>query len=436
MLSAIKHFIDNLFKKQKKDHPVIKFIIKHVKIVLLTLRGFNEANIQLRSSALTLYTVLSIVPVLAMVFGIAKGFGIEQYLKSVLSQELSEHQALLNELLKFVDRYLGNISGGFITGVGFIILFWSVMKVLGNIESSFNEIWRVKKSRMITRKFTDYISLIVIVPIFIFIASSFTVSQVESVSRSIPFLSYLSPVLKVLIKLLSYTLIWFVFTLIYIIIPNTHVKFLPALVAGIIAGTMFQILQWAYVNFQSYLSGYGAIYGTFAAIPLFLMWLEFSWLIVLLGAEISYAYQNADNYEHEAEQLSISQYYRKALIIMVMSRIVKNFINGQPPLNAVQLSEQLEIPVRLVREILYDLVGAKMLSEVITHDIKEIAYQPAMDSSLLTVNYVFDLLDKKGSEPTFIGDSKELKKVTGIIDSYYEKFKNSPDNILLRDIKG
>jgi membrane protein len=435
MLSAIKHFIDILFNKQKKDHPVIKFIIKHVKIVLLTLRGFNEANIQLRSSALTLYTILSLVPVLAMIFGIAKGFGIEQYLKSVLSQELSEHQALLSELLKFVDRYLGNISGGFITGVGFVILFWSVMKVLGNIESSFNEIWRVKKSRMITRKFTDYISLIVIVPIFIFIASSFTVSQVESVSRSIPFLSYLSPLLKGIINLLSYTLIWFVFTLIYIIIPNTHVKFLPALVAGIIAGTMFQVLQWAYVNFQSYLSGYGAIYGTFAAIPLFLMWLEFSWLIVLLGAEISYAYQNADNYEHEAEQLSISQYYRKALIIMIMSRIVKNFINGQPAMNAVQLSEQLEIPVRLVRDILYELVGAKMLSEVVTQDIKEIAYQPAMDSSMLTVNYVFDLLDKKGSEPLFIGNSGELKKVTKIIDSYYEKFKNSPENILLRDIK-
>ena len=192
----------------------------------------------------------------------------------MITENLSEQKEILDTVLQFVDHYLGNINGGYITGIGFIILIWSVMQMLGNIESSFNKIWCVKKSRMLTRKFTDYISLLIIVPVFIIIASSVNVAQVESVSKSIPFLSYLHPVLKGLVQILSFTLIWFVFTLIYIVIPNTNVKFKPALIAGIIAGTMFQILQWAYVNFQSYLSGYGAVYGTFAAIPLFLIWLE------------------------------------------------------------------------------------------------------------------------------------------------------------------
>ncbi len=154
---------------------------------------------------------------------------------------------------------------------------------------------------MITRKFTDYISLLVIAPVLLVIASSFNVSRMESISDSIPFLRYLDSFLKFMVTVLSFTLIWFVFTLIYIVIPNTKVKFIPALIAGIIAGTMFQLLQWGYVNFQSLLSSYGAIYGTFAALPLFMMWLELSWLIVLLGAEISYAYQNAIHYEQEAE---------------------------------------------------------------------------------------------------------------------------------------
>ncbi|MBN2273359.1 MAG: YihY/virulence factor BrkB family protein [Bacteroidales bacterium] len=398
------------------------------------MKGFTEANIQLRASALTFYTILSIVPVLAMMFGISKGFGFDVYLKSFLTEKLSEHQAILNAVLSFVDRYLSNISGGFITGIGFLVLLWSVMKMLGNIESSFNYIWHVQKSRMLTRKFTDYISILLIVPIFIVISSSFTVSQVQSVSNSIPFLSYISPILKGFIHVLSYTLMWFVFTLIYIVIPNTHVKFVPAMIAGIIAGSMFQLLQWGYVNFQSYLSGYGAIYGTFAALPLFLLWLEFSWLIALLGAEISYAYQNIDSYEHEADQLSISTYHRKILTLLIMNKIVKRFVKGEAAITAVELSEQLDIPARLVRDILYDLVNANILSEVMTQDIKEVGYQPATDPNRITVNYMLDLLDRKGQKPLFTKEPDEVKALSSIVESYYKHFEKSPENKLLKDI--
>ncbi len=436
MSHRIKKFVDNLIQRKNfnKDHPVIPFVIKQVKIILLTMKGFTEANIQLRASALTFYSILAIVPMLAMIFGISKGFGFEAYIKNLLTERLTEHQAILNELLKFVDRYLGNISGGFITGIGFVVLLWSVIQMLSNIESSFNNIWHVKKSRMLTRKFTDYISILIIVPVFIVIASSFTVSQVQSVSNSIPFLSYFGPVLKVLVRILSYTLMWFVFTLIYLIIPNTNVKFVPALIAGILAGSIFQLLQWAYVNFQSYLSGYGAIYGTFAALPLFLLWLELSWLIVLLGVEISYAYQNADSYEHEAEQLEISKYHRRILALLVMNRIVKKFSGGEPAVNAVQLAEQLDIPPRLVRDILYDLVNAKVISEIMTQDVKEVAYQPSIDINKITVNYLFDLIDRKGHSPIFIKEPEELHAISAIVESYYKHFEKSPENKLLKDI--
>jgi membrane protein len=369
-----------------------------------------------------------------MVFGIAKGFGFEAYLKGLITENLGEQKEILDTVLQFVDRYLGKINGGYITGIGFIILIWSVMQMFGNIESSFNKIWCVKKSRMLTRKFTDYISLLIIVPIFVIITSSVTVAQVESVSNSIPFLSYLSPLLKGLVPVLSFTLIWFVFTLIYIVIPNTNVKFKPALIAGIIAGTMFQILQWAYVNFQSYLSGYGAVYGTFAAIPLFLIWLETSWLIVLLGVEISYANQNADSYEHETDQLTLSHYNRKVMALLVMTRITKSFVKGEPALNAVQIAEQLDITPRLVREIVDDLVNTGLLSEIMTEDVKEVAYQPASDPNRITVNFLLDALDRKGNKPLFTKEPEEMKDLTGLVESYYTHFMKSTDNKLLKDI--
>lgn len=436
MLSRIKQFIDDFIKQmfQKKDHPVSSFIIRQIKTILITLKGFKEANIQLRASALTLYTVMSIVPVLAMIFGIAKGFGFDAYLKEVITEHLGEQKEILDTVLQFVDHYLGKINGGYITGVGFIILIWSVMQVMGNIESSFNKIWCVKKSRMLTRKFTDYISLLLVVPVFIIIASSVNVAQVEGVSKSIPFLSYLHPVLKGLVQVLSFTLIWFVFTLIYIVIPNTNVKFKPALIAGIIAGTIFQILQWAYVNFQSYLSGYGAVYGTFAAIPLFLLWLETSWLIVLLGVEISYANQNADSYEHESDQLTLSNYNRKIMDLLVMTRITKNFVKGEPALNAVQIANQMDIPLRLIRETIDDLVNADLLSEIITEDVKEVAYQPSIDPNRITVNFLLGALDRKGNKPFFTKEPEELNALTGLVESFYTHFMESPDNKLLKDI--
>jgi membrane protein len=436
MLSRIKQFIDDFIKQmfQKKDHPVSSFIIRQIKTILITLKGFKEANIQLRASALTLYTVMSIVPVLAMIFGIAKGFGFDAYLKEVITEHLGEQKEILDTVLQFVDHYLGKINGGYITGVGFIILIWSVMQVMGNIESSFNNIWCVKKSRMLTRKFTDYISLLLVVPVFIIIASSVNVAQVEGVSKSIPFLSYLHPVLKGLVQILSFTLIWFVFTLIYIVIPNTNVKFKPALTAGIIAGTIFQILQWAYVNFQSYLSGYGAVYGTFAAIPLFLLWLETSWLIVLLGVEISYANQNADSYEHESDQLTLSNYNRKIMDLLVMTRITKNFVKGEPALNAVQIANQMDIPLRLIRETIDDLVNADLLSEIITEDVKEVAYQPSIDPNRITVNFLLGALDRKGNKPFFTKEPEELNALTGLVESFYTHFMESPDNKLLKDI--
>lgn len=436
MLKRVKHLFEkDIWKISLKDKsPVFSFFIRQGRIFFIAMRGFAEDKIQLRASALSFYTMLSIVPVLAMVFGISQGFGFEEFLTTTIKTQFEGHKELIDILLRFAENYLSRFNGGFITAVGLIILFWTVMKVLGNIENSFNNIWQVKKSRMIARKFTDYISLLVIAPVLILVTSSFNVSSLPGIEEKISVLYYIDSFLQVVVRLLSYTLTWFVFTLLYIVIPNTKVKFIPALIAGIIAGTMFQLLQWAYVNFQSYLTSYSAVYGTFAAIPLFMIWLEISWLIVLLGAEISFAYQNAGHYEQEAEGVNISQKQRKMLTLLVTKIIVKNFIEGKPPMKAAEIADLHGIPVRLVRDIIYDLVGSGIINETLTGDVREIAYQPAVDPSMISISYVFDNLDQQGHYAIIDKDIKELTPLNTIVESFYKDLQKSPRNVLLKDL--
>ncbi len=418
----------------KDKHPVFSFLIRQGRILFIAIKGFNKAMIQLRASALSFYTMLSIVPILAMVFGIAQGFGLKEKLSLLLKERLQGQQEVLQTVLGFVETYLGHINSGYIAGIGLVVLFWTVMKVFKNIENSFNNIWQVKRSRILTRQFTDYISILIIAPVFLIIASSFNMSQLENISQSIPFLHYLDSILKILVTVLSYTLIWFVFTLIYIIIPNTKVQFVPAIVAGVIAGTLFQLLQWGYVNVQSMLTSYGAIYGTFAALPLFMMWLELSWLIVLLGAEISFAYQNASLYEQEAEPLSVSHKHRRVLILLVTQRIVRNFMEGLPPMNAAEISDNLGIPVRIVRELVYDLLNTKIIVETVSPDVREVSYQPALDPSKITISFIIDTLEKQGQQIMFDKETEDLVKLNRIVESFYDDIKNSANNTALKDL--
>ncbi len=436
MLKKIQNFFEkdiwHLSLKGKRSS--FKWVIQQIRIFILAAKGFAKDNVQLRASALTFYTLLSIVPVLAMIFGIAKGFGFKEYLQSTLTKNLSGHQAVLLEVMAFADRMLANVKGGFIAGTGLVVLIWSVMNVLGNIESSFNNIWQIKKSRGISRKISDYISLIVVAPILIFVSSGFTISQINDYFDNTFIVSYIGPIIKTIVWALSFSIIWFVFTLLYIIMPNTKVKFGPAFVGGIIAGTLFHILQWAYVKFQVYLSGYGAIYGSFAALPLFLMWLQYSWLIVLLGAEIAFASQNVENYEYETDSLFISNYNRRLLSLLVAHQIIKNFVEALPAQTASEISESLDIPIRLVREIIYELQESKILSETNTKNVKELAYQPAIDPINLSVSYIVDKLDKRGHEKVHASDTKELKALTEIMNTFYEDLNKSPKNKLLKEL--
>ena len=432
------HFITvGLWRIRLKDYPThIAVLLLHLRVILLSFRRFNEDKVQLRASSLTYYSLLALVPILAMGFGIAKGFGFDKDLEQKLIENFAGQEEVLNWIISFVHNMLDNTKGGLIAGVGLAMLFWSVMKMMGNIESSFNDIWQVEKGRSYMRKFTDYFSIMLIAPILIILASSGTVfvaTQLSNISSNVSFVN-LGPVTVFLMKLFPYVITWLLFTLIYIIIPNTKVKFVPSLVAGVIAGTSFLVVQWFYIIAQMGMSRYNVIYGSFAALPLLLFWLRSSWVIVLLGAELSFARQNIDQYELENESLQISQYANRAYNILLLEKIVRRFIDDKNPLTSSEISRLMHLPIRLVNNAIADLLACNLILEVYTGNEKPCAYAPAKDVKWYTIKYVVESLDKSGNNHVLKDPTDKLCKILNIQENFLRAIENAPDNILIYEL--
>jgi membrane protein len=412
-------------------------LIKQLRIIVLASRGFSNDKVQLRASALTFYSLLSVIPVVAIGFGIAKGFGMDQNLEQIIIEKFQSHKEVLNWLLSISRSALQDTSGGYIAGVGFIILFWSVMGLLDHIESSFNHIWQIRTSRPWFRKFTDYLTIMLVAPVFVILSSSITVfisTQLTEFMTRAPILDFFKPLVTLLVQIIPYFLSWVALTVMFIIMPNAKVKFVPAVVAGIVAGTILQVVQWVYIDLQFGITKLSAIYGSFAAIPLFIIWIQTSWLIVLLGAELSFANQNVSHYEFESEALNISNHQKRALVIMIMNLVVRNFLNGEAPLSSEAISRKLKLPVRLARDVLQDLHQVGLVSKIQVNDNKERLYQPALDINKLTISFVLSKLDNFGAEQTTVLKNKDYEKIVSMLGKFDKMIAKSDSNILLKDL--
>jgi membrane protein len=439
MLNKIIQFITtDIWHIQSKNASWSRsFFLRQLRVILLSLRGFNEDKLQLRASALTLYSLLAIVPVLAMVFAIAKGFGFDTLLQDQLLTRFPGQQEVLVKAIGFARNLLAKTRGGLIAGIGVVVLYWAVIKVLGHIEHAFNDIWNVSKARSLWRKFSDYLTIMLICPVLVILSSSATVfvkTQITLIVDRIALLGFFSPLIYVSFKLIPYLLIWLLFTFTYLMMPNTKVRIGSGLVAGIVAGTIYQVLQLVYINLQFLLSKYNAIYGSFAALPLFLFWLQASWLIVLFGAEIAFAHQNNETFEFEQVTRKISVSLKKRLALQIMHRLVANFANAKKPLTVHQLSSALEIPLRLVQTSLLDLVASKLVSETDSESLQEPAYQPALDINRITIAYVINAMEHIGTDALPIPQTRESDAFTRAVETFGETIDSHPDNQLLKDI--
>lgn len=411
--------------------PLQRKLYTCIKIPILSVRQFLDDRVMVRASALTYSTLLSIIPILAILFAIARGFGFDLLIEHQLRQGMMNQQAEL--MLSWVNSYLVHTKSGIFIGIGLIMLLWTILILTDNIERSFNAIWQVKRPRSMFRKITDYFSMILLLPLLIVISSGLTIFMTTYINNMENFL-LLTPLLKFLVRMVPYILTWGMFIGLFIFIPNTKVRLRHTWLPGILAGSAFQAFQYIYINSQIWLSGYNAIYGSFAAIPMFLLWTQISWTICLFGAEMSYVSQNLASFDFGKETAHISRRYHDFFCTIILSAICKQFAPGNPPCTAEEISRTHKIPIRLTKKILYELQDMKLIYEAVNEDSrKDIGYVPGMDINRLTVGMLLSRLDSAGSEAFKIDRQQYSSSWEALIKARNEYIYHS-SKILLKDL--
>lgn len=411
--------------------PLQQHLYACIKVVSLSIKQFDVDRITERASALTYSTLLSIIPILAILFAIARGFGFDSLVESQFRSGVASQQAEL--IISWINSYLEHAQSGIFIGVGLVVLLWTVLILTDTIERSFNAIWQVKRPRSVMRKITDYFSMILLLPILIVVSSGlgiFMSTYIKDMENYV----VLAPIVKFLVRLIPYVLTWSMFTALFIFIPNTKVKFSHAWLPGIIAGSAFQAFQYFYINSQIWVSSYNAIYGSFAAIPMFLLWTQISWTICLLGAEMCYISQNLSSFNFGKETANISRRYHDFFCTIILSSICKRFAVGASAYTAEELSKEHKIPIRLTKKLLYELQDMKLILET-SHDDKsdEIGYTPAIDINVLTVGMLLSRLDSTGSE-AFKIDRKHYSSSWDALIKAREEYLYRNNKILLKDL--
>ena len=425
-------FRDDIWRTSESELTKIQRIgYRLAKTIILAIRGFIKDRLNIRASALTYSIVFAIIPLLALIIAIGKGLGVEKMIEDSLNQSFVAQSDIAPTIMQFVQRYLATTQGGLFIGIGLVILLWSVLNLFMQVENAFNTIWQVRKPRNAMNMFTTYFSTVLVIPIIIVFTSGLSIFVSSAVSQTYVY-QVLSPVLRFFVKLIPYALNCIIFTVMYKAVPNTRVQFKHALVAGIIAGFAFQAFQMLYINGQVYLSRYNVVYGSFAAIPLLLLWLQISCLIVLLGAEISYVSQNLQYFEFELDSIKISLRYKKFLTLFITYVIVKQLENKQSPLSAEEISRHYKIPIRLVQQIIQSLIDISVLAEIANEQSKskEKHFIPAVDINQLTVKLVTDRLNEFGAEDFLKNKNKQL-------DQFWVKVREintAYENLLIKDM--
>lgn len=368
-----------------------------VKRLWITIKFFTQKRVMDMAAALTYSTLLAIVPILAVVFAIARGFGYSKYIEVWFRETLSSQPLVAETIIGFVNSYLIHTKSGIFLGIGLIFMLWTVLMLTSNVERTFNAIWQVKHPRGLFRTITDYLAIFFLMPIVLVVVSGLSIF-LATIAGDLDEWFVIGPMMRFTIAAMPYILMSAVFVGLYVFMPNIKVKFSAALIPGILAGVAMQLLQVFYIHAQIFLSSYNAIYGSFAALPMFMLWVQFSWTICLFGAELSYTNQNLEDLTAFTRIEDLSHRYRLMLSALLMSKICKRFDEGRKPYTALELKLETGIPSRITQELLYELQQVNMVS-VLTDDSKdaESQYQPAESLSHQTVGVMIDRLESLGT---------------------------------------
>ncbi len=427
----IAYFTDTVFRRDASEwrNPAARWLVRQYRLLFYTARGLKEHGTLIRSAALTFYTLMSLVPIVAVAFAVVKGFGLADGLVQNLYSIFPQNPEIIDYIVAFAEKALARTQGGVVAVVALVMLFWAVIRVFGSIENAFNNIWEVKAERSIARQWSDYIAIVMIVPVLWVIAGA-----VGGYARQLLgfgdgwFYSLLSQVMSVVV-------VWVMFTVFYVVIPNARVRFPSALMAGIVAGTAFALFQWGYLYVQRWMTSYNAIYGSFAALPLFMIWMQTSWQILLFGGELSFAYQNVSRFCEERESLRISYDQRRKVLVAVMLIVVEHLRThgGATPVETIR--DRLDLPTRIVNDILYQLVQADLLLAVpVDADDREKEYIPAQDVTSLTVYGVLEAVEQSGNGGFDPAPTPEFSCIDRELERIKQHARKSQENVKIIDL--
>ena len=363
---------------------------------IITINGFTQNNLASYAAALTYSCMLAAVPVLAIIFAIARGFGFGSVIEEQLRENISISPDIADTVFGFIDSYLAHTHSGIFLGFGLLLLLYTVIMLTSNIETAFNTIWHVRSSRNIYRRCLDYIAIFFLLPILIVVTSGFSIFMITLASQ-IGDYQILSNTMEFVIQYTPVLLWGVAFVALYKFMPNTHVKWRVTLFPGFFAGALFQIVQYLYIHYQIVLSSYNAIYGSFAALPMFMIWLNISWFICLTGAQICYANQSVDEYAFNKDSQNLTRCDHDSLCILLLSRIAHRFAEGMPPYTIHTLASETKLPHSLVQGLLYELAAAGLLSETNDDSGTRQFYQPSQDIHRITINNIIHRLDNQGN---------------------------------------
>lgn len=394
-IAKIMHFL-NVGIWQTDDDSVnkpLRFVLDCTRKFYLAVRFFIERGHYNYASSLSFSTMLAIVPVAAVVFAISRGFGLDDYIEQWLRTALESQPQAATAIIDFAQSYLAHAKSGIIIGIGLVFMLYSVLSLINNVEIVFNDIWQVKNKRSPARVIIDYTALLFLVPMGIILISGFNIF-IYTIARHFEAYFLLSSATRFFIKLLTFVLMSGVFTTLYVFMPNTKVRFSKAVVPGTIAGVAMLILQFFYIHSQIFLTSYNAIYGSFAALPLFMLWILASWYICLFCAELSYMNQYMDHYAYLVEIDDVSHENRMTMSAVLLSIICRRFAAGQAPYTALELKEKTGIPIQITKDLLYVMVVVNLVTENNGggNDIEPV-YQPAQDIANITVGKMVKLLE-------------------------------------------
>ncbi len=406
------------------DGPLKRIGYGIVRTIVLVARGFTSKNLNDTAKSLTYSLIFAIVPILAMVVAVAKGFGVQQVIEQQLNASFLGETNMVPTIMAMVERYLETAQGGLFIGIGILILLWAVYSFFQSVETAFNRIWNVRNSRSVLRKATAYIAIVVLIPVVIVCTAGINIFLDTTVESTIHVEAVHDFLHTTGVQFLQFVLVWLLFICMYIAIPNTKVRFMSALIPGIIMGTLFQLLQMLSVYLIAALSRTSIVYGAFAIIPILMTLLQYTSLLILIGAEMSYAIQNNEEFEYEQDLNSMSRRYKDFIMLYLLHVIVKRFEADEAPLTAHELAIRDNLPIRVVNQLLSRMVETGVLREVCVENNEERTYQPALDTHKISIGMVLDRIDAQGTEQFLQATSKEMqafwKKYLNIKNSHNE----------------